>query len=69
MISLKLYLLPILGRKDGSKKYIIINIGLIYLFIAVIYVSIEISTNINFLKKLINYLGWPSGSLSIKISI
>ena len=57
MIGLKLYLLPIFGRKDEPKRHIIINIGLIYLFIVIIYVSIEISTNMNFLKKLINHFG------------
>ena len=57
MTSLRPYLLPIFGRRDGPKRYIIIDMGLIYLFIATVYVSIEISININFLKKLVNHFG------------
>ena len=58
MISLRPYLLSIFGRKDGPKRYIIIDMGLIYLFIVIIYVSIEISISINFLKRLVNHFGF-----------
>ena len=58
MTSLRPYLLPILGRRDGPKRHIIIDMGLIYLSTAIAYVSIEISANMNFLKRLVNYFGF-----------
>ena len=57
IISLKSYLLSILERRDGPKKHMIIDISLIHLSITTAYVSIEISTNMNFLKRLVNHFG------------
>ena len=36
----------------------VIDIDLIYLSVAIVYVSIEISAGMNFLKRLVNYFGF-----------
>ena len=66
MINLRPYSLSILEKRDEPKRYMVINIGLIYLFIVIIYVSIEISAGINFLKRLINYFGFDK---KIRLSV